>query len=316
MNILVTGGTGSLGHALAQALLNRNPEHKLIVLSRDEQKHNAMSKLWPMDEYPVRYLVGDVRDQDRLVRAMEGVDWVIHAAAMKIVPICEHNPWEAVQTNVQGTWNVIRACLQTGVKRAILVSTDKAVQPVNLYGATKLTAEKLFVHANVYGGVFSAVRYGNVMGSRGSVLPLFRECVMQDMPFPITDREMTRFWLTLPEAVEFVMSSLSRAVGGEVFVPKLRSCRIVDLALALRSEGFFDEIGIRPGEKLHETLVSGDEHPVIDAGDRLVVLPQQFPRDELQEWFKCDSWPRGRAYTSSNCPQIPMKELRRMVNGE
>lgn len=255
--ILVTGGTGSFGRAFVKRILKGTDYRKVIVFSRDELKQWEMAG--EVQDDRVRFFLGDVRDKDRLLRAFSGVDVVVHAAALKQVPACEYNPMEAIKTNVMGAANVIDAALDSGVKRVIALSTDKAVNPVNLYGATKLCSDKLFVAANSYSGVagtkFSVVRYGNVVGSRGSVVPLFLKNKGEKVT--ITDPRMTRFWITLDQAVEFVNKSLVRMKGGEIFVPKIPAMAITDLAEALGCT--YTVTGIRPGEKLHEVLISEDE---------------------------------------------------------
>jgi UDP-N-acetylglucosamine 4,6-dehydratase len=261
--VLVTGGTGSLGHRLTQLLLERYQLKKLIVFSRDELKQFEMAQRFSEREFPcMRYFIGDVRDRDRLYRAFEGVDVVVHAAALKQVPIAEYNPFEAIKTNVLGAANVIDAAIDRKVKRVVALSTDKAANPINLYGATKLCSDKLFVAGNSYASLsstkFSVVRYGNVVGSRGSVIPFF----LNQRPsgvLPITDERMTRFWITLEQGAMFVIKSLERMEGGEVFVPKLPSMRITDLARVIAPECQLKNIGIRPGEKLHEVMVPEDD---------------------------------------------------------
>jgi UDP-N-acetylglucosamine 4,6-dehydratase/5-epimerase len=259
--VLITGGTGSFGQALVDHLLATGGAQTIRVYSRDELKQYEMSKRLREDPR-LRFLIGDVRDRERLARAMHGVDLVIHGAAMKQVPLCEYNPAEAVKTNVLGTQNVVECAIDARVQRTIALSTDKAVNPVNLYGATKLCAEKLFVHANAYagadGGRFACVRYGNVVGSRGSVIPLFRS-QKESGVLTLTDARMTRFWISLAQAVRFVLFAAEQASGGEVFIPKIPSMRIVDLARAIAPDALLKEIGIRPGEKLHEVLVTPEE---------------------------------------------------------
>lgn len=274
--VLVTGGTGSFGKKFARIVVDELTPKKLIIFSRDELKQHEM-RVGGYDHPNIRYFIGNVRDRDRLRRAMDGVDLVVHAAALKQVPACEYNPFEAIQTNVMGGRNVIEAALDQGVSRVIALSTDKAVNPVNLYGATKLVAEKLFVQANAYSGEkgvrFSCVRYGNVVGSRGSVVPIFLKQREQGT-LSVTDRRMTRFWLTLEASVRFVVTSAERMLGGEVFVPKIPSMSIVDLAQALGPECAIDEIGIRPGEKLHEMLVSENEsRHTVELEDSYVIQP-------------------------------------------
>jgi len=261
--ILITGGTGSLGKKLTQIIIENYKPEKLIIFSRDELKQFEMAQKWSIQKYPfLRYFLGDVRDKDRLILAFRGVDYVIHAAALKQVPAAEYNPCEYVKTNVLGAINIIDAALQNKVKKVIALSTDKACNPINLYGATKLCSDKLFVAANNYGGFdnigFSVVRYGNVLASRGSVIPFFKEKAKTG-ELPITDRRMTRFWVTLDQAAHFVLKCLSLTKGGEIFVPRIPSMRIIDLAKAINPHCKHKIIGIRPGEKLHETLIGEDD---------------------------------------------------------
>ena len=278
--ILVTGGTGSFGQQFIRTVLENFDMRRCIVFSRDEQKHYDMSQIFSVERYPcMRYFIGDVRDVDRLELAMRDVDYVVHAAAMKHVPLAEYNPFECVMTNIHGAENVVKAALRKGVKRVIALSTDKAANPINLYGATKLAADKIFIAANNLAGAggteFSVVRYGNVIGSRGSVIPFFRQLIAEDVPhLPITDERMTRFWITLDQGVQFVLSCLRMMHGGEVFVPKIPSMRIVDVARCLAPGKPIEVIGIRPGEKLHEVMVPADEaRATLDHGDRYIVLP-------------------------------------------
>ncbi len=274
--ILVTGGTGSFGKKFVEIILNEYHPTKLIVFSRDELKQHEM-RVAGFEQPNLRYFIGDVRDVDRLRRAMHGVDIVVHAAALKQVPACEYNPLEAIKTNILGSSNVIEAALDSSVKKVLALSTDKAVSPVNLYGATKLAAEKLFVQSNSYAGGmatrFSCVRYGNVVGSRGSVIPIF----LQQRPtgkLTITDERMTRFWLTLEQGVRFVIRCIEQMLGGEVFVPKIPSMNITDLAKAIAPEAELEVVGIRPGEKLHEMLISEDEaRSALEREDMYVVTP-------------------------------------------
>ncbi len=260
--ILVTGGTGSFGQKFTEVVLQRYHPKKLIIFSRDEMKQYEMRQKFGHER--IRYFIGDVRDVDRLHRAFSKVDIVVHAAALKIVPTAEYDPFEAVKTNVIGAENVINVAIDNNVSKVIALSTDKAANPINLYGATKLCAEKMFVAANNYTGdhrtKFSVVRYGNVLGSRGSVVPFFKKCA-QEGRIPITDKRMTRFWITLEQGVNFVLNVLDQMQGGEVFIPKIPSMKIVDLAEAVSPGCQIDYIGIRPGEKLHETLLSADDGP-------------------------------------------------------
>lgn len=280
--VLITGGTGSFGRKLAEHLVGERQVKKLIVFSRDEHKQHEM-RMAGFDDPRVRYFLGDVRDVDRLRRAMQGVNVVVHAAALKHVPACEYNPIEAVLTNVMGARNVVEAALDCNVERVLALSTDKAVNPVNLYGATKLVAEKLFVQANSYRGAgptrFSCVRYGNVLGSRGSVIPLFLE-QRKTGTLTLTDRRMTRFWLTLDQCVAFVTRAIERMDGGEIFVPKIPSLSLVELSQAIAPEAETREIGMRPGEKLHEVLISEDESRHAREYDDLYVIEPAF------SWWK------------------------------
>ncbi len=272
--ILVTGGTGSFGKKFTETLLSRHRPKKLIIFSRDEMKQYEMSQHFAHPA--IRYFIGDVRDPERLRRAFNGVDIVVHAAALKIVPTAEYNPFEAVKTNVIGAENVINTAIDCGVKKLIALSTDKAANPINLYGATKLCMEKMFVAANNYspfGTKFSVARYGNVFGSRGSVVPFFVEC-RQKGAVPITDERMTRFWITLQRGVEFVMKCMDDMQGGEVFIPKIPSMKITDLARAICPECKQDIIGIRAGEKLHEILVTKDDGIyTYEYEDRFITYP-------------------------------------------
>jgi len=271
-SILITGGSGSFGHAFVKRVLQEWPA-RLIIFSRDEQKQDQMQRLF--DNPALRFFIGDVRDCHRLEMAMYGVDIVIHAAALKIVPTCEYNPFEAVMTNIHGAENVCRAAMAAGVPKVMSLSTDKAVNPVNLYGATKLAAEKIFVAANNLSAgrsQFSVVRYGNVVGSRGSVAPLFKTLHSQRKALTITDQRMTRFWMTLDQAVNFVLSSTQMMQGREIFIPKIPSMHIMDLAEAIAPGEERNFTGIRPGEKLHEVLLTEDEvHLAMEAHDRFIL---------------------------------------------
>lgn len=289
--VLVTGGTGSFGKKFVELMLKDHHPAKLIVFSRDELKQHEM-RVSGFEHPNLRYFIGDVRDQARLERAMQGVSIVVHAAALKQVPACEYNPMEAIKTNILGSSNVIEAALDTGVKKVVALSTDKAVNPINLYGATKLAAEKLFVQSNAYAGGtatrYSCVRYGNVVGSRGSVIPLFLQ-QRQNGKLTITDERMTRFWLTLDQGVRFVIRCVEAMHGGEVFVPKIPSTRIVDLARVIAPQATLNVIGIRPGEKLHEVLIHEDEaRSTIELKDMFVVQPSEAL------WFGHDWQDKGR----------------------
>jgi UDP-N-acetylglucosamine 4,6-dehydratase/5-epimerase len=277
--VLVTGGTGSFGRRLVATILQHHTPRKLVVFSRDELKQYEMSQEFSVEDHPcLRYFIGDVRDRERLYRALDGVDIVVHAAALKQVPTAEYNPFEAIKTNVIGAANIIDAAIDRGVKRVIALSTDKAANPINLYGATKLCSDKLFVAANAYAGAshptrFSVVRYGNVVGSRGSVIPLFLK--MRDRGvITITDTRMTRFWITLDQGVQFVLACLERMHGGEIFVPKIPSMNIMDLAAAIAPGCEHQVVGIRAGEKLHEVMVPRDEAPnTVEYDDHFVIQP-------------------------------------------
>ena len=276
--ILITGGTGSFGNAFCRALVERYKPRKIIIYSRDEYKQYVMAQRFPQPFF--RFFIGDVRDYDRLRMAMSaGVDYVVHAAAMKQVPAAEYNPTECIHTNIMGAENVVRAAMETGVKDVIALSTDKAANPINLYGATKLASDKLFVAANNITGNrptrFAVVRYGNVVGSRGSVVPLFKKLIAEGVEkIPITHPDMTRFWITLEQGVEFVLKSFQRMQGGEIFVPKIPSVRIVDLAKAMAPDKDIEIIGIRPGEKLHEVMCAADDsHLTVEFDDHFVITP-------------------------------------------
>ncbi len=289
-NILITGGTGSFGRSFVKRLLEHHKPKKLIIFSRDEMKQWEMAKLYPENNV-LRFFIGDIRDKDRLYRALAGVDYVIHAAATKIVPIAEYNPFECVKTNVLGAMNVIDATIDQKVKKVVALSTDKASSPINLYGATKLASDKLFTASNSYSGEhgtrFAVVRYGNVAASRGSVIPYFRE-IKSRGTLPITDLRMTRFLITLQEAVKTVEHAFKNMVGSEIFVKKIPSVRIVDLAKAIAPECKIDEIGMRPGEKLHEQLISSDESShTYEFDDYYKVL------SPLNEWSLCSRRTKG-----------------------
>jgi len=272
--VLITGGTGSFGKKFTKILLEEKLPRKIIIFSRDELKQHEM-KMQGYDHPSLRYFIGDVRDRERLVRAMHGVDIVVHAAALKQVPACEYNPMEAIKTNIMGTANVLEAALDAGVKKVMMISTDKAVSPANLYGATKLAAEKLTIQSNAYAAGsatrYSCVRYGNVVGSRGSVVPLFLK-QRASGTVTITDERMTRFWLSLEQGVRFVINCIEQMEGGEVFVPKIPSTKVIDLAKAIAPAAKLNIIGIRPGEKLHEYLISIDEARHTIELDRMYVI--------------------------------------------
>lgn len=303
--VLVTGGTGSFGKAFIRLLLAEHQPEKVIVFSRDELKQHEMRSRG-YDQENLRYFIGDVRDLERLKRAMYGVDVVVHAAALKQVPAAEYNPMEAIKTNILGTANVIDAALENRVEKVMALSTDKAVNPVNLYGATKLAAEKLTVQSNAYSGDrptrFSCVRYGNVVGSRGSVVPVFLQ-QRDSGKLTVTDENMTRFWLSLEQGVRFVLRCLDLMQGGEVFVPKLPSTSIMDLAAAIAPQAELERIGIRPGEKRHEVLISEDEaRTTFELEDMYVIQPAQGPHFVYGWSKKGKALPEGFRYTSDSNP--------------
>ncbi|WP_185807659.1 UDP-N-acetylglucosamine 4,6-dehydratase (inverting) [Lysinibacillus telephonicus] len=296
--VLVTGGTGSFGKKFVRKALDSNVK-KIIIFSRDELKQYEMKQ--EFTDNRLRFFIGDVRDKERLVRAFNGVDYVIHAAAMKHVDACEYNPFEAIKTNIHGAQNIVEAAIDCGVEKVIALSTDKACSPVNLYGATKLASDKLFVAANAYVGdkktSFSVVRYGNVVGSRGSVLPFFKK-IRDTGVLTVTDERMTRFWITLEQGVQFVLDSLERMYGGEIFVPKIPSMKVIDLAKAIGPECKIEIIGIRPGEKLHEAMIMEDDARHTVEFDKYYVIQPEFPW-----WSKAyakggKELPDGFAYTS------------------
>lgn len=284
--ILITGGTGSFGKKFLERILDKYNPHRIIIYSRDEYKQSVMkaeySKKYDMSK--VRFFIGDVRDKDRLYRAFEGVDYVIHAAAMKQVPTCEYNPFEAIKTNIHGAQNVIDAAIDRRVKKVVALSTDKAVNPINLYGGTKLVSDKLFIAANAYskisGTVFSVVRYGNVAGSRGSIIPIFNNLIEKgETELPITDTRMTRFWITLDQGVDLVFKALEESMGGETYISKIPSFHITDLAEAMLPGAQIREIGIREGEKLHEVMVTKDDYRNTYEFDKHYVIYPNF------EWW-------------------------------
>lgn len=312
--VLVTGGTGSFGKKFIGKALTLGVK-KIIVFSRDELKQYEMKQ--EFQDERIRFFIGDVRDKDRLYRAFDGVDIVIHAAAMKHVDACEYNPFEAVKTNIHGAQNIIEAAIDRGVEKVIALSTDKACSPVNLYGATKLASDKLFVAANAYVGEkktrFAVVRYGNVVGSRGSVVPFFKK-IKDTGKLPITDERMTRFWITLDQGVQFVLDNLERMYGGEIFVPKIPSMKVTDLAKAIGPECEIEVIGIRPGEKLHEAMIMEDDARHTLEFDTYYVIQPEF------SWWYADKFeegiplPDGFAYTSDNNKEwLNITDLERMI---
>jgi len=317
--VLITGGTGSFGQTFVRRLLSSNPPGKLIIFSRDECKQHEMAH--DLSHPSLRFFLGDVRDKDRLYRAFQNVDLVVHAAALKQVPAAEYNPLEFIKTNVMGAANIVDAAIDCGVKKVVALSTDKAAGPVNMYGASKLCADKLFVTANAYAGNgptrFAIVRYGNVIGSRGSVIPLFLE-MRKSGVIRITDRRMTRFWLTLEQGVEFVIHSIDRMHGGEIFVPKIPSMRLMDLAQAIAPDCKHEFIGIRPGEKLHETLIPRDESPwCLEFPEYFVIQPNQlwWSKDSLQ--YGGEPVADGFKYSSdSNARWLTEEEMRSLLSDQ
>ncbi|MBI1307991.1 MAG: UDP-N-acetylglucosamine 4,6-dehydratase (inverting) [Bacteroidetes bacterium] len=320
--VLITGGTGSLGQALVERIICDNPGIKrLVVYSRDEQKQFQMAQKFPEKDYPfIRYFIGDVRDYERLERAMEGIEDVIHAAAMKHVPIAEYNPMECIKTNIMGAENVINACIKCGVRRVVALSTDKAAAPINLYGATKLASDKLFVSANNITGArdirFSVVRYGNVMGSNGSVIPFFIK-KKKDGIIPITDEKMTRFNITLSEGVDMVLHALYHSWGGEIFVPKIPSYKITDVAEAIAPECKKEIVGVRPGEKIHEEMItSSDSYYCYDLGKYYAILPTvtKWSLESFISTFNAKKVTEGFEYNSGeNTDWVDIPTLRKLI---
>ena len=321
-SILITGGTGSLGKALVKHILSHHPEvSRLVIFSRDEQKQFQMAQEFPLRQYPqLRYFIGDIRDIDRIKRALKGINYVIHAAAMKHVPIAEYNPMECVKTNIMGAENLINACLETGVERVVALSTDKAAAPINLYGATKLASDKLFVAANNITGWnpirFSVVRYGNVMGSNGSVIPLFIRKRKEGV-LPITSDKMTRFNISLQGGVDMVMHALEHAWGGEIFVPKIPSYNIMTLAEAIGPECEKPVIGLRPGEKIHEEMItSSDSYFTYDLGKYYTILPSShsWSLEDFIKTFSAKKVREGFQYNSGeNHDWETVESLRKLI---
>lgn len=321
-SVLITGGTGSFGKAFVRSVLERYPGiQRLVIFSRDELKQFEMAQEFPESRFPsIRYFIGDIRDEPRLRRALEGIDVVIHAAALKQVPAAEYNPFECIKTNVLGAQNLIEACLDSKVQRVVALSTDKAAAPINLYGATKLCSDKLFVAANNIKGSrdirFSVVRYGNVMGSRGSVIPFFMERRHTGV-LPITDAGMTRFNISLQEGVDMVLWSIDQAWGGEVLVPKIPSYRITDVATAIAPECRQEIVGVRPGEKIHEEMITAsDSYNTVDLGDYYAILPsaRQYTLDEYCKGTGATLVPPGFSYESgSNAAFLSVDQLRSLI---
>ena len=320
--VLITGGTGSFGQKFVATVLDRFRPRRLIVLSRDEQKQFDMQNDPRLRDQPsLRFFIGDVRDPGRLRMAMRGVDYVLHAAALKHIPIAEYNPFECIHTNVLGAENVVTAALDCGVARVLAVSTDKAVNPINIYGASKLAADKIFVAANALSGAegtrFAVARYGNVLGSRGSVIPFFRRLLAEGADsLPITDERMTRFWISMAQGIDFVLSSLAMMKGGEIFVPKIPSMRTVEMAQAISPGAPTHVVGIRPGEKLHEVLISEeDTSAVLELADRYIVCPPQDSRvAEHHAAGGAERVAQGFRYASDNNPDwLDADRLRRLL---
>lgn len=318
--ILITGGTGSFGHHFVQYVLKHYKPRKIVIYSRDEYKQFLMKSSIVSEGVPLQFFIGDIRDQARLRRALYGVDYVIHAAAMKQVPACEYNPNEAIKTNINGAMNLIEAALDTGVKRVVALSTDKAVNPVNLYGGTKLVSDKLFIAANSYTGLsetrFSIVRYGNVAGSRGSVIPFFRHLVQEGQTeLPITDFEMTRFWISLEQGVELVIKALAESKGGETFIAKIPSFKITDLAKAILPACTLKEVGIREGEKLHEVMITKEDSLYTYEYDKHFII---YPH--MSWWEETEIVPGGKLvspgfeYSSgTNTQWLSVEDLQRRL---
>jgi len=319
-SILVTGGTGSFGKKFISRVFERYKPREVSVYSRDELKQFEMRELFPTDNFPIKYFIGDVRDRERLYRVAHDVDFIVHAAALKQVPTAEFNPFEAVKTNIHGAQNVIEAALENNVKKVVALSTDKACNPINLYGATKLASDKMFAAANHWQGShhtsFSVVRYGNVVGSRGSVIPFFLK-KKEEGVLPITDERMTRFWITLEQAAQFVFDSLKRMKGGELFVPKIPSMKIMDLAKAVAPDAEIEIIGIRPGEKIHELMISSDDAINTLEFDTYFVIQPAHPWWDNLEYIKINRGKQvddGFTYSSGNNTQwLTIDALRKMI---
>jgi len=319
-SILITGGTGTFGNAFTRYVLENYDPKKVIIYSRDEFKQHIMRGKFEKYASKMRFFIGDVRDKDRLARALEGVDYCIHAAALKQVPACEYNPQEAIKTNIGGAQNVIDAALDTGVKKVVALSTDKAVNPVNLYGGTKLVSDKLFVAANAYAGekdvCFSIVRYGNVAGSRGSVIPVFHSIIKNGgTELPVTDHRMTRFWISRQQGVELVLKALAEAKGGETFISKLPSFKVTDLAEAMLPGYQMKEVGIREGEKLHEMIVTVEDAPnTYEYDNHYIVYPQMTWSEKRRAKPTGKKVPEGFSYSSGNNTEwLGVEELRELL---
>ncbi len=322
--ILITGGTGSFGKKFAQTVFQKYPGvKKVIIFSRDEYKQFVIKNMPEFQPYleKMRFFIGDVRDRDRLYRAVEGVDYIIHAAALKQVPACEYNPFEAIRTNIIGAQNIINVAIDKGVKKVVALSTDKACAPINLYGATKLCSDKLFIAGNCYCGSkdtrFAVVRYGNVAGSRGSVIPFFQKLVKEGAKdLPITDLRMTRFWLKLEQAVEMVLEALETMHGGELYVKKIPSMRMPDLARAIAPDLPIKEVGIRPGEKIHEQMITKeDAHNTIEFKDFYIILPQITMENIQHKYPEAKPVPAGFEYHSGNNDRwLTVEEMKKLIS--
>jgi len=317
-NILITGGTGSFGQACVEYLIQKSKLRKIIIYSRDEMKQYSMQKKFKSNK--LRFLIGDVRDQSRLRLALKDVDYVIHAAALKHVPVAEYNPLECIKTNIYGSNNVVQASIDANVKRVIALSTDKAVNPINLYGATKLCSEKIFTNANAMSGLgtrFSVVRYGNVINSRGSIVPMVRNLKIENIKeVPLTDERMTRFFIKLNEAVIFVLKCLERMIKGEIFIPKMPSIKITKLIQAIHPQAKMKNIGIRPGEKINELLISGDESfNAYEFSDHYVILPNNslYEKNEFKIFKKGKSVKQGFIYSSNDNKFLSVEEIKKLI---
>lgn len=317
-NILITGGTGSFGQACVEYLIQKSKLRKIIIYSRDEMKQYSMQKKFKSNK--LRFLIGDVRDQSRLRLALKDVDYVIHAAALKHVPVAEYNPLECIKTNINGSNNVVQASIDANVKRVIALSTDKAVNPVNLYGATKLCSEKIFTNANAMSGLgtrFSVVRYGNVINSRGSIVPMVRNLKIENIKeVPLTDERMTRFFIKLNDAVIFVLKCLERMIKGEIYIPKMPSIKITKLIQAVHPQAKMKNIGIRPGEKINELLISGDESfNAYEFSDHYVILPNNslYEKNEFKIFKKGKSVKQGFIYSSNDNRFLSVEEIKKLI---
>lgn len=321
VSVLITGGTGSFGQCFVETVLKKYPDIKrLVVFSRDELKQFEMSQKFPTEKYTgLRYFLGDVRDHDRFKRACEGIDIIVHAAALKQVPAAEYNPDEFIKTNINGAQNIIASALENNVKRVIALSTDKAAAPINLYGATKLVSDKLFIAANNIKGsrdiVFSVVRYGNVLGSRGSVVPFFIEKAKQESELPVTDMNMTRFNISLEEGVELVLWAIENAIGGELFVPKIPSFDLKTLVKAIAPNAEIKEVGIRPGEKIHEEMITeSDSYNTIEFDKCFAILPTGADKNKYLKHYNAKEVKRGFKYNSgTNTNRLDVEELRKLI---